>query len=41
MAPEVILGMEYDEKVDVYSYGVVLLGTYHKTSSCDLVHILN
>lgn len=25
MAPEVILGMEYDEKVDVYSYGVVLL----------------
>lgn len=25
MAPEVILGMEYDEMVDVYSYGVVLL----------------
>jgi serine/threonine protein kinase len=41
MAPEVILGMEYDEKVDVYSYGVVLLGTYQQTSSCDLVHFLN
>ncbi len=25
MAPEVILGMDYDEKSDVFSYGILLL----------------
>jgi len=27
MAPEVTLGKDYDEKADVYGYGVVLIGT--------------
>ena len=40
MAPEVILGMEYDEMVDVYSYGVVLLGTDRKLTYAHVCFML-
>ena len=30
MAPEVIIGNQYDEKVDIYSYGIIMWEILHE-----------